>query len=152
MDSKFIKFLFLLTLQFDVWSRTIHPSSEVKLWLLGSINFNLQIRIRSFGLFRFLWLLAFHWHRNFKIWISFGHSIWRFSLRCLFRGFFDSWFSIIHNKSISYPKMTNYISINSIFSLVSEHIIFVIFWLCLIFWFYSTPMITCIYNLNSYPN
>ena len=53
-------------------------------------------------------------------------------LRCSFRGFFYIWFSIIHSKSIFYPKITNYILINSIFSLVSKYIIFVIIWLCLI--------------------
>ena len=60
-------------------------------------------------------------------------------MRCSFRGFSDHWFSIIHNKSISYPKITKLISINFIFSLVSKYIIFVIFWLCLILWFCRTP-------------
>ena len=32
----------------------------------------------------------------------------------------------------------NYISVNSIFSLVSKYLIFVIFWHCLILWFYRT--------------
>ena len=91
-----------------------------------------------FGLFRFLWFLSFHWNINCKIWISFDQSIWRFLLRYSFGGFSDIWFSIIHSKSISYPKITNYISISSIFSLVSKYIIFVIFWLCLILWFYRT--------------
>ena len=81
------------------------------------------------------------WHINFKIWSSFVWSIWWFLLRFSFRGFYDIWFSIIHNKSISYPKITNSISINSIFSLVSKYIIFVIFWHCLIIWFYRTPTI-----------
>ena len=36
---------------------------------------------------------------------------------------------------------TNYTSINSIFYLVSKYIIFVIFWLCLILWFYRTPTV-----------
>ena len=94
-----------------------------------------------FGLFRFLWFLAFHWHINCKIWIPFNWSTWRFPLRCTFWGFSDIWFSIIHSKSNSYPKITNYIAINSIFSLVSKYIIFVIFWLCLILWFYSTPTV-----------
>ena len=94
-----------------------------------------KFRSLSHSLFRFLWFLAFHWHINFKIWILFVRSIWRFPLRCSFRGFSDIWFSIIHSKSISYPKITNYISINFIFSLVLKYIIFVIFWLCLILWF-----------------
>ena len=34
-----------------------------------------------------------------------------------------------------------YISINSIFSLVSKYLIFVIFWLCLILWFCRTSII-----------
>ena len=93
----------------------------------------------NFHLVRFLWFLD--WHRNFKIWISFGHSIWRFPLGCWFQGFSDHWFSIIHNKSISYPKITKYISINSIFSLVSPYILFVIFWLFLIIWFCRTPTV-----------
>ena len=58
-----------------------------------------------------------------------------------FRGFRDLWFSIIHNKSISYPKITNFISINSIFSLVSKYIILIIFWHLLILWFYRTPTV-----------
>ena len=95
----------------------------------------------NFGLFRFLWFLAFHWHVNCKIWISFDRSIWRFPLRCSFRGFFYIWFSIIHSKSNSYQKIMNYISINSIFSLVSKYLIFVIFWLCLILWFCRTPTV-----------
>ena len=93
----------------------------------------------NFGLFRFLWFLAFHWHRNCKIWISFGHSIGRFPLRCQFQGFSNHWFSIIHNKSISYLKITKHRSINSIFSLVSKYLLFVIFWLYLILWFCRTP-------------
>ena len=44
----------------------------------------------------------------------------------------------MHSKSISYPKITNSISINFIFSLVSKYIIFVIFWHLLILWFYRT--------------
>ena len=94
-----------------------------------------------FDLFRFLWFLAFHWHVNCKIWISFDRSIWRFPLRCSFRGFFDIWFSIIHSKSNSYRKITNYISINSNFSVVFEYIIFVILWHCLILWFYRAPTV-----------
>ena len=94
-----------------------------------------------FGLFRFLWFLAFHWHINCKIWIPFNWSTWRFPLRCTFRGFSDIWFSIIHSQSNYYPKITTYIPINYIFSLVSKYIIFVIFWLCLILWFYSTPTV-----------
>ena len=35
----------------------------------------------------------------------------------------------------------NYISINSIFSLVSKYIVFVIFWHCLVLWFYRTPTV-----------
>ena len=57
---------------------------------------------------------------------------------CWFRGFSDHWFSIIHNKSISSPKITKYISINSIFSLVSKFLLFLIFWLYLILWFCRT--------------
>ena len=68
-------------------------------------------------------------------------SIWRFPLRCSFRGFSDHWFLIIHNKSISYPKVTKYISINSIFSLVSKYLIFVIFWVRLVLWFCRTHTI-----------
>ena len=94
-----------------------------------------------FGLFIFLWFLDLYWHINCKIWISFDRSIWRFPLRCSFRGFSDIWFSIIHSKSISYPKTTNFISINSIFSLVSKYLIFVIFWHFLILWFYIAPTI-----------
>ena len=60
---------------------------------------------------------------------------------CSFRGFSDIWLSIIHSKSISYSKITNYISINSIFSLVYKYIIFVILWHLLIIWFYKTPTI-----------
>ena len=37
--------------------------------------------------------------------------------------------------------MTNYIWINFPFSLVSKYIIFVIFWHCLILWFYITPTV-----------
>ena len=94
-----------------------------------------------FGLFRFLWFLDFHWHIIFKIWISFVGSIWRFPLRCSFRGFSDIWFSIIHSKSISYPKIRNFISINFIFSIVSKYIIFIMLWLCLFIWFYKTPTV-----------
>ena len=78
---------------------------------------------------------------NCKIWISFDRSIWRFPMRCSFRGFSDIWFSIIHSKSISYPKITNFISINSFFSLVFEYLLFVIFWHCLVLWFYRTPTV-----------
>ena len=70
------------------------------------------------------------------IWISFDQSIWRFPLMCSFREFSNIWFSIIHNKSISYQKILNFISINSIFFLVSKYIIFVIFWHLLVLWFY----------------
>ena len=93
------------------------------------------------GLFRFLWFLAFYWHINYKIWISFDWSIWRFPLRYSFRGFSDIWFSIIHSKSISYPKIANSISINFVFSLFSKFKIFVIFWHCVILWFYRTPIV-----------
>ena len=109
VDRKFIAFRVYLTLQFDVWPSTLHLLSEVKCRLSGSITFNLKIGIWSFWFFRFLWFLAFHWHINFKIWISFDWAIWRFPLRCSFRWFSDIWFSIIHSKSISYPKITNYI-------------------------------------------
>ena len=87
----------------------------------SNVNFRGQLlsiyksEFDHFGLFRFLWFLAFHWHINFKIWISFDWSIWRFPVKCSFRGFSDIWFSIIHSKSISYPKIKNSISINSIF-------------------------------------
>ena len=91
--------------------------------------------------FRFLWFLDFHWHINCKIWISFDWSIWQFPPKCSFWGFSDIWFSIIHSKSNSYSKITNYIPINFIFSLVSKYIIFVIFWCLLILWFYSTRTI-----------
>ena len=88
-----------------------------------------------FSDYRILWFLDFYLYINYKIWISFGQSIWRFSLKCSFREFFDLWFSIIHSKSISYRKITNSISINSILSLVSKYIIFVIFWHLLVLWF-----------------
>ena len=94
-----------------------------------------------FCLFRILWFLYFHWYINYKISILFDQKIWRFPLRCSFGGFSDLWFWIIYNKSISYPKITKSISINSIFSLVSKYIIFVIFWHLLILWFYRTPTI-----------
>ena len=94
-----------------------------------------------FGLFRFLWFLAFDLHINCKISITFDRSIWRFPLRCSFRGFSDIWFSIIHSKSISYPKITNFILINSIFSIVSKFLIFVILWYFLVLWFYRTPTV-----------
>ena len=122
---------------FDQGLFIFHQKSNVD--FRGQLLFIDKSEFDNFGLVGFLWFLAFYWHINCKIWISFGHSIWRFPLRCSFRGFSDHWFSIIHNKSISYPKITKLISINSIFSLVSKYIIFVIFWLCLILWFCRTP-------------
>ena len=69
--------------------------------------------------------------------------IWAFNLKIssevFISGIFWSLISIIHNKSISYLKITKLISINSIFSLVSKYLLFVIFWLCLILWFCRTP-------------
>ena len=56
-------------------------------------------------------------------------------------GIFWYLISIIYSKSISYPKITNVISINSIFSLVSKYIIFVMFWHCLILRFCRTHII-----------
>ena len=43
-------------------------------------------------------------------------------------GFFDNWFSINHNKSHYRLKVTKYTSKFSILSLVSENIVFVIFY------------------------
>ena len=42
---------------------------------------------------------------------------------------------------MSYPTITKYISINSIFSLVFKYLLFVIFWLFLILWFCRTPTV-----------
>ena len=132
MDRKFVEFQVHLTLQFNVWPSTVHFLSEFKCWLSGSITFKYKLEFNHFGLFRLLWFLAFYLKINFKIWISFDQLIWRFPLRCSFRAFSDLWFSIIDNKSSSYPKITNSISINFISSLVSKYIIFVMFWH---FWF-----------------
>ena len=117
----------------------LHQISNVDFW--GQLLSIYKSKFDHFYLFRFLWFLAFYWYINWKIWISFDSSIWRFPLRCSFRGFSDIWFSIIHIKSISYPKIMNSISINSIFSLVFKYIIFVIFWHLLILWFYRTPTV-----------
>ena len=132
-------FIWPSKLKFDQGLFIFHQKSNVD--FRGQLLFIKKSEFDNLGLVRFLWFLAFHWHRNCKTWISFGHSIWRFPLRCQFRGFSNNWLSIIHNKSISYPKITKYISINSIFSLVSKYITFVIFWLCLILWFCRVPTI-----------
>ena len=131
------EFIWPFNLTFDHGLCIFHQKSNVD--FRGQLLFIDKSEFDNISLVGFLWFLAFYWHINCKIWISFGHSIWRFPLRCLFRGFSDHWFSIIHNKSISYPKITKLISINSIFSLVSKYLIFVIFWLGLILWFCRTP-------------
>ena len=107
----------------------------------GQILSKYKLEFDHFDLFIILWFLAFYWYINFKIWTSFDHSIWRFFLKYSFWECFDIWFSIIHSKSISYRKMTNYIWINFIFSLVSKYIIFVILWHLLVLWFYRTSNI-----------
>ena len=124
---------------FDRGLFILHEKSNVD--FRGQLLSIYKSEFDHFGIFRFLLFIAFYLHICFNIWISFHLSIWRFPLRCSFRGFFDIWFSIIHSKSISYSKITNYISINSIFSLVYKYIIFVIFWHLLILWFHRTPIV-----------
>ena len=121
---------------FDRGQFIFHQKSNVD--LQGQLILIYKSEFDNFSLVRFLWFLAFHRHINFKIWILFDWSIWRFPLRCSFQRFSDIWFLIIHSKSNSYPKITNYIPINFIFSLVSKYIVFVIFWDLLILWFYRT--------------
>ena len=116
-------FIFYLNLNVDFW---------------GQLLSKCKSEFDHFYLFSILWFLYFYWYINCKIWISFDESIWRFSLKCSFREFSDLWFSIIHSKSISYWKIKNSISINSIFSLVSKYNFFLIFWHLLVLWFYRT--------------
>ena len=131
------EFIWPFNLTFDHGLFIFHQKSNVD--FRGQLLFIGKSEFDNFGLVGFLWFLTFYWHINCKIWISFGHSIWRFPLRCSSRGFSDHWFSIIHNKSISYPKITKLISINCIFFIVSKYLLFVIFGLCLILWFCRTP-------------
>ena len=131
-----------------IWSLNLTFDRALFIFNLNlSIDFRGQLLSKyksefdNFYLFRILWFLAFYWYIICKIWISFDQSIWRFSLKCSFWEFSDLWFLIIHIKSISYRKIMNFISINSIFSLVSKYIIFLIFWHLLVLWFYKTSTV-----------
>ena len=132
-------FIWSSNLTFDWGIIIFHQKSNVD--FLDQLLSIYKSEFHYFSLFRFLGFLVFHWHINCNIWILFDRTIWPFPLRCSFRGFSDIWFSIIHSKSISYPNITNFISINSIFSLVCKYIIFVIFWHCLIIWSYKIPTV-----------
>ena len=79
-NSSNFEFIWPSNLTFDQGLFIFHQKSNVdfrcQLLLIYEAEFD------NFDLVRFLWFLAFYWHRNCKIWISLDHSIWRFPLRC----------------------------------------------------------------------
>ena len=127
-----------LNLTFDQPLLIFNPNLGVD--LRDQLLSKLRLKFEHFDLFGILQLLDFYWYINCRIWISFGQSIWRFSPKYSFQDFSDLWFSIIHNKSNSYREIMNFISRNSIFSLVSEYIIFIIFWALFILWFSESQL------------
>ena len=105
---------------FDRGLFIFHQKSNVE--FRGQLLLIKNSEFDNFGLVRFLRFLAFHWHINCKIWISFDWSIWRFPLRCSFRGFSDIWFSIIHSKSHFLSKNHEIIYMNKFHFLSSFQI------------------------------
>ena len=131
------EFIWPFNLTFDRALFIFYPNFNID--FRGQLLSKYKTEFNHFGLFRILLFLAFYWYINCKIWISFDWSIWWFLLRCSFRGFSDLWFSIIHSKLISYRKITSYISINFILSLVSKYI----------FWFSDFTELRLLVKVNA---